>query len=346
MCLLDYNKKTIKYKHLTYTERTMIERWYNKEKLSKKEIAERLNKSERTIRREIKRGLTTNLTSQLIEIKVYSADIAHNEYISNLEAKGQELKIGSNIEIVEKIEKMIKEEKKSPEVIAFELGNKGLIEISARTIRNYIYDGNVFNLKDEDMIYNKRHKSKNKEKRIAKHTPPDKSIENRPEEANNRSGYGHWEGDLIIGKRKKGWVLLTFTERMTREEIIIKIRGKNNEYVVKAINGLERKYGKRFYTKFKTITFDNGIEFMNYKGIEKSCLKKGTRTKIYYAHPYCSGERGSNENNNRMIRRWIPKGTLIDNISNEFIKQIEDWLNNYPRAMFAYKSSNVLLLNI
>ena len=346
MCLLNYNKKIKKYKHLTYTERTMIERWYNKEKLSKKEIAERLDKSERTIRREIKRGLTTNLTSQLIEIKVYSADIAHNEYILNLEAKGQELKIGSNIEIVKKIEKMIKEEKKSPEVIAFELGNKGLIEISARTIRNYIYDGNVFNLKDEDMIYNKKHKSKNKDKRIAKHTPPDRSIENRPEEANNRSEYGHWEGDLIIGKRKKGWVLLTFTERMTREEIIIKIKGKNNEYVVKAINGLERKYGKRFYTKFKTITFDNGVEFMNYEGIEKSCLRKGTRTKIYYAHPYCSGERGSNENNNRMIRRWLPKGTVIDNISNEFIKQIEDWLNNYPRAMFAYKSSNVLLLNI
>ena len=346
MCLLNYNKKTKKYKHLTYTERTMIERWYNKEKLSKKEIAERLDKSERTIRREIKRGLTTNLTSELIEIKVYSADIAHNEYILNLEAKGQELKIGSNIEIVEKIETMIKEEKKSPEVIAFELGNKGLIEISARTIRNYIYDGNVFNLKDEDMIYNKKHKSKNKEKRIAKHTPPDKSIENRPEEANNRSEYGHWEGDLIIGKRKKGCVLLTFTERMTREEIIIKIKGKNNEYVVKAINGLERKYGKRFYTKFKTITFDNGVEFMNYENIEKSCLRKGIRTKIYYAHPYCSGERGSNENNNRMIRRWIPKGTVIDNISNEFIKQIEDWLNNYPRAMFAYKSSNMLLLNI
>ena len=155
-----------------------------------------------------------------------------------------------------------------------------------------------------------------------------------------------FHGIIIIGKRKKGCVLLTFTERMTREEIIIKIKGKNNEYVVKAINGLERKYGKRFYTKFKTITFDNGIEFMDYEGMEKSCLRKGTRTKIYYAHPYCSGERGSNENNNRMIRRWIPKGTLIDDISNKFIKQIEDWLNNYPRAMFDYKSSNMLLLNI
>lgn len=136
---------------------------------------------------------------------------------------------------------------------------------------------------------------------------------------------------------------MTFTERMTREEIIIKIKGKNNEYVVKAINGLERKHEKSFYSKFKTITFDNGVEFMDYKGIEQSCLKKGKRTEVYYAHPYCSGERGSNENNNRMIRRWIPKGTIIDNITTKHIKEIENWLNNYQRAMFDYKSSNMLL---
>ena len=346
MCLINYNKRQKKYKHLTYTEKTMIERWHNKDHKSNREIAQLLNKSERTIRREIKRGLTTNLTTEFEEIEVYSADISNYEYKANMKAKGQELKIGSNIEIINQIEEMIKEEKKSPEVIAYELKEKGLLEITARTIRNYIYDGNVFDLKEEDMIYNKKHKSKNKDRRIAKHTPPEKSIENRPQEANDRSEYGHWEGDLIIGKRKKGWVLLTFTERMTREEIIIKIKGKNNEYVVKAINGLERKYGKRFYNKFKTITFDNGVEFMDYEGMEQSCIRKGKRTQIYYAHPYCSGERGTNENNNRMIRRWIPKGVLIDNISKDFIKKIEEWLNNYPRAMFDYKSSNMLLLEI
>jgi transposase, IS30 family len=346
MCLINYNKNRKEYKHLTYAEKTMIERWHNKDKKSNKEISELLNKSERTIRREIKRGLTINLTSELEEIKVYSADISNEEYKSNMKAKGQELKIGSDRKTIERIENMIKEEKKSPEVVAYELTEEGILEITARTIRNYIYDGNVFNLSEKDMIYNKKYKSKNKEKRIAKHTPPEKSIENRPEEANNRSEYGHWEGDLIIGKRKKGWVLLTFTERMTREEIIIKIKGKNSEYVVKAINGLERKYGKRFYNKFKTITFDNGVEFMDYEGMEQSCIRKGKRVKVYYAHPYCSGERGTNENNNRMIRRWIPKGILIDDIKPEFIKKIEDWLNNYPRVMFDYKSSNMLLLEV
>ena len=320
MCLLNYNKEIKKYKHLTYAERTMIERWYNRDHLTKREIAKNLDKNERTIRREIKRGLTINLTSEYEEIEVYSADIAQEEYEKNLKAKGQDLKIGSDIEIVKRIEKMIKEEKKSPEVIEYELKKEGLLDITGRTIRNYIYSGEVFDLTKEDMIYNKEYKTKNKNKRIAKNTPPEKSIENRPKEANDRSEYGHWEGDLV--------------------------KGKNTEYVVKALNILERKLGKRFYDKFKTITFDNGVEFMDYEGMEKSCLRKKKRTSIYYAHPYCSGERGTNENNNRLIRRWIPKGTLIDDISKEFIQKVEDWINNYPRAMFDYKSSNELLLNI
>lgn len=103
MCLLNYNKGNKKYKHLTYAERTMIERWYNRDGLSKKQIAKNLDKSERTIRREIKRGLTSNINTHLEEIKVYSADIAQEEYEKNLRAKGKELKIGSDIKIVKRI---------------------------------------------------------------------------------------------------------------------------------------------------------------------------------------------------------------------------------------------------
>lgn len=128
MCHNNYSKEKKKYKHLIYAERTMIERWYNRDHLSKKEIAKNLDKSERTIRREIKRGLTTNLNTYLEEIEVYSADIAQKVY---------------------------------------ELTKAGLLEITARTIRNYIYDGNVFDLTENDMIYNKQHKSKNNNKKIA-----------------------------------------------------------------------------------------------------------------------------------------------------------------------------------
>ena len=77
---------------------------------------------------------------------------------------------------------------------------------------------------------------------------------------------------------------------MTREKIIIKIKGKSSEYVIKAINSLERKYGKRFYIKFKTITFDNGVEFMDYEGMEKSCIKKGTRYIMHIHIVHFKGE--------------------------------------------------------
>ena len=348
MCLLNYNRKEKKYKHLTYAERTMIETWYNKDHKTKKEIADLLHKSVRTIRREINRGKVIVRGYMWDDVEEYSARIAQDKYEYEMTGKGPALKLDQDINLVKHIEEEIVKNKKSPEVVAIELKNYGFdIDITGKTIRNAIKSGNVFKKIDsEKIIYKKEYKSKNKEKRVSKMIPAEKSIEYRSEKANDRSEYGHWEGDLVIGKRKKGSVLLTFTERMTREEIIIKIKGKKTEYVVKALNRLERKYGKQFYSKFKTITFDNGVEFMDYEGMEKSCLRKKNRTQVYYAHPYCSGERGSNENNNRMIRRWIPKGTTIDDISNKFIKQIEKWINDYPRAMFDYKSSNMLLLNI
>lgn len=133
------------------------------------------------------------------------------------------------------------------------------------------------------------------------------------------------------------------TERKTRHEKIFKVKDHTAESVVKCINSLERKWGKLFPKIFKTITVDNGTEFSDCKGIEKTDDNgKNGRTKVYYCHPYCSAERGSNENQNRMIRRHIPKGTNFDKKSKKEIQKIEDWINNYPRPMFGGKSSQDL----
>lgn len=350
MCRTNYNINQGKNKHLKYEERLMIERWYNRDRKTKKEIANLLNKSERTIRREIKRGMVILKDSEWRDLLRYSADKSHALYNYNLEAKGPDLKIGNDYKLKYHIENEIINNKKSPEAIIAEIEHNNLqfkTKLTARTIRNNIKLGNVFNITEADLIYKKRKRNKNPKKFISNKTPPEKSIEFRPIKANNRAEYGHWEGDSVIGKRKgSGPILFTLTERMTREEIIIKVKSKTKESIVKAFNKLERKYNKSFYEKFKTITFDNGSEFNDYKGIEKSCLRKGLRTTIYYAHPYCSGERGSNENGNRLIRRWIPKGTDIGPISEKVIKEIEDWINNYPRGIFGYKSSNMILLKI
>ena len=346
MCQQNNNIKSRKGKHLEYSERQSIERWFNRDKRTKVEIAKLLDRTEKTIRNEIKRGLVKNLTTLLEEIWVYSADVAQQRYEYYLRAKGPKLKIDNDYELKEYVEKSIKKDKKSPEVIAEEIKEMNFkTRMCARTIRNNIASGDIYEIKPKDMIYNKKYKDKNKDKKICESIPPEKSIDYRPEEANTREEYGHWEGDLVIGKKKKGAVLLTFTERKTREEIIVKIASKEAKEVAKAIDIIERKYKKEFKNKFKTITFDNGPEFRNWKSIEKSYDKRNTkpRVQVYYAHPYRSGERGSNENGNRLIRRFIPKGTDITLISEEFIQYIENWINNYPRAMFKYKSTNQIL---
>ena len=348
MCLYNYNKEKKKYKHITYSERTMIETWYNQDQKSKKEIAKLLHKSERTIRREINRGLVKIRGYEWEEKEEYSARIAQDKYEFGMTSKGPGLKLDSDMELVKHIEKEIKENHKSPEVVSKELKSNGFdIEITGRTIRNAIKNGVVFDkIKQGKIIYKKEYKNRNKDKRVSKQIPAEKSIEHRPKEANFRSEYGHWEGDLVVGKQGTKTVLFTLTERMTRQEIIMKLPNKETATIAKALDKIERKYSSKFYNIFKTITFDNGAEFMGYKGLEKSCLRKKKRTAVYYAHPYCSGERGTNENNNRLIRRWIPKGIDMKNIKASFVKEIEDWINNYPRAMFDYKSSNDILLSI
>lgn len=345
MCQKYYNRKNKekKYQHLNYVEKTQIERWYNIEKRPCSEIAKLLNKSVRTIQREIKRGLIENLTT-LLEVKyVYSADVSEQKYRYNMTAKGPNLKLDNDYKLAEYIENGIKYERKSPEILVAEIKRKSdefNVVVCAKTIRNCIKK-KILNLKKEDMIYKKKYEDKNIEKTHCDKVPAEKSIDFRPETANNRSEYGHWEGDLIVGKEGKGAALLTFTERMTREEIIIKIPSKHAINIAKSIDKLEKKYGKEFKKKFKTITFDNGGEFRDYKALEQwhDKRKKGQRVQVFYAHPYRSGERGSNENANRLIRRFIPKGTVITNISEEYIQKIENWINNLLRPMFGFKSS-------
>lgn len=346
MCQKNYNtnKKENKYTHINYTERTQIERWWNIEHKSKVEIAQLLNKAERTIRREINRGKVFVKDALWRDKEIYSAEIAQSKYDYNKTGKGPQLKLGNDYELKEYIENGIKKDKKSPEILLAQIEEYKLkfkSKVCAKTIRNCIHKGGIFELTEKDMIYNKKYKEKNKRKTHCDKVPAEKSIDFRPEEANDRSEYGHWEGDLVIGQKERGAVLFTLTERKKREEIIMKLPNKEAKNVAKALDILERRYGKEFSKKFKTITFDNGGEFRDYKALEKSYdkRKKKPRVEVYYAHPYRSGERGSNENNNRLIRRFIPKGTDITKISDEYIQLIENWINNLLRPMFGYKSA-------
>ena len=166
-----------------------------------------------------------------------------------------------------------------------------------------------------------------------------RSIESRPEAVEERRAYGHWEGDTIKGPLGSTASLFTLTERKSREEIILKLENASQEAIREAIDGLEREYGQAFRTKFQSITFDNGVEFLDWRSLEVSVLgTQGRRTTIYFAHAYSSWERGTNENHNRMLRRFIPKGTDIADFTDKEIKRIEAWMNHYPRKILGYRT--------
>ena len=112
--------------------------------------------------------------------------------------------------------------------------------------------------------------------------------------------------------------------------------------IVKAINSLERRFGKLFYKLFKSITVDNGCEFQDFEGIEAAHRRKGKRTIVFFCHPYSAFERGSNENMNRLIRRFFPKGTSFDTVKPEEVRAAERWVNNYPRKLLGWKSAAML----
>ena len=345
MCQEKYNTNKRNFKQLTYKDRVKIETLYNDEHLNYTEIGKILGKDRTTISRDIKRGLVKNLTTEWIEIYVYSAEVAQRKNEENETAKGTNLKIGNDIKLADFIEKEIKEEKSSPEVIEYKIkqGNFSTT-LCFKTIYNYI-DKEILEVKRTDLVYgnyNKKDKKKKEESEYIKPNKEGKTIHDRPEEIKTREEVGHWEMDLVEGlKGQKEPYLLVLSERKTRKEIIELIPNKSAESVGKALDRIERQLGVVMFRKtFKTITTDNGAEFRNWKIIEKSYTgSKKARTNQYFADAYCSWQRGTNENINKMIRRFLPKGTSFKGLKQEDVKRIEKWINNYPRKILKFKTS-------
>lgn len=332
-------------KDLTLTQRRELEN-YLKAGLHKKRIAELLGVCLATIYNEIKRGKCMQKVYSYTDywgerhykqVTAYSADIAEYKYRQNQSAHGAPLKIGNDFSLVRLIENRVINDKLSPCAALGEIKRKGLCQtiISKTTLYRYIRAGYIFTrITMQDVKLKQRHYQKSTVKRPPKGT----SIEQRPAEIATRNTFGHWEMDCVIGKQGTKETILAFTERLTRYEIVFKMPNHKASTVVKYVNKLEKRYGKQFRKLFKSITVDNGVEFSDFKGLEKSIFG-GKRTSVYYCHPYSSCERGTNERLNREIRRLVPKGIDLSTISNKRIKEIETWINSYPREIFEYVTS-------
>lgn len=331
------------FKHLSQNDRIKMETMLNSgHKVV--EVAEYLHVHRSTIYREIKRGEYTHRNSDYTEETRYSSDLGQKNHDWNAQGKGRNIKIGNDRPLAEYIEGKIIEDKYSPEAAlaaAAESGIEFTTSISVRTLYRYIDKGIFLKLTNKDLPVKGKRKKHNKRVRVQKRASAGESIENRPDEVKDRENFGHWEMDTVKGKQGvTKSCMLVLTERKTRDEIIVKLPDQKAASAVEAIDRLERKWGDMFTKVFRSITVDNGVEFSDYEGLERSVLHEGEkRTFAFYCHPYSSWERGSNENNNRLIRRHIPKGEDFDEKQDRDIEYIENWINNYPRGIFGFKTS-------
>lgn len=330
-----------KQHYMTEQERYQLEALL-KAGIPKTRIAKQLGFSRQTIYNEIRRGeydCIESLHGNYRDVKRYSADKGQQIHNLNQTAKGAPLKLRNQYAWANFIENKIVQEKYSPAAALAGARKAGFsFTVSTNTLYAYIDKGVFLQLTNKNLLVKGKKKKRryNPVQRIAHPLLP--SISNRPERINDRTEYGHWEMDLILGKGGKGAALLTLTERQTRQELIFKIPDKRASSIRRIFDHLEEELPD-FSEKFKSITTDNGSEFLKYDQLRRS-IHGGNRFDVYYCHSYAAWEKGSNENHNRMIRRFFPKGTEFNSITGSEITNVQDWMNDYPRKILGWKTPN------
>lgn len=336
------------YSHLTLTQRKRIEyfvnlkydKYYTGPKITCAYIALQVGVDKSTISRELKKGLYKKLWSgDSMPTTRYVYDVADRKTKENSKRNHYRTKVNDdNIDIIN-IVKISKKENISIEnaVYIYESRTNRKCPVCLKTLYNYAHKGKFKLNKINFKFYKKEKKHNFDGKMIQKGL----NISKRPIEAEKRLEFGHFEGDLIVGARNASkFNLLTLTDRKTRFEIAIKIKDKSCQSVLEALNLLEEKIGSKSFCKFfKTITFDNGTEFRDFNKFETSSITKEKRTQIFYANPYHSWERGTNENSNKLLRRYFPKGTDFEEITQETINLVVNKINYSKRHCLAHISS-------
>ena len=297
------------------------------------EIARRLGRSRSTISREIKRG-TTKQVKQVNGKKVYFdhyfADLAQRRYVEGrqgiyylklekvsehfLIAFEEAMKASPRVHSVDSFVYAYKEEHPSETVP------------STKPLYNYIHQG-LLAIKAIDLPKAVRLRKKTKKRSSTKHLGV--SIEERPETINDRSVFGHWEIDSVLGTQKAGEPsILTLVERKTRYAITAYLAGKKAEDVNEVVAELIQQY------PIKSITAGNGSEF--------AALNELEGVQVYYAHAYSSYERGTNENFNGLLREFVPKGKSLKTLTAEDLAKATLAINQRPRRLLNYQTAKTL----
>ncbi|SDC11399.1 IS30 family transposase [Shouchella lonarensis] len=302
------------YQHLTTFERARIETFYSQGQ-SIRAIAKKLNRSPSTISRELKRNS---------EEKFYQPESAQENYHKRRLRCGR---IGKwSCELAEIINEKLKQTW-SPEQI---VGRLFQGTISFKTIYRWIYQGLLVN-QDLSFLRHKGKRQKPLEKRGRFNIGT--SISQRPKEIRKRETFGHWELDSVVSSRGKSKACLaTFVERKTRWYIAFKISDRTSSSMEKAIRTLNEQLPAG---AFQTATVDRGKEFACYSSIEQD-----TDIQLYFADPYSSWQRGSNENANGLLREFFPKKTDFATVSGEELEFALSLINHRPRKCLKWKTTH------
>lgn len=316
------------YKRLSSFEREEISRMLA-QKHSFRAIARKLDRYVSTISREVKAGSCNQYT--------YRAVKAQNRAKRNSgKRKVNKYRLTDNQELWKYILKKLTKKKWSPRQIAEELKidypKDMTMRISPETIYTYIYVLPRGSLKKElTSCLRQNRKRRHKQRRGVKAERKIEdmiSIEERPQEVEDRTIPGHWEGDLIIGKNNKS-ALGTLVERTTRTTILVQIKSRDAQVVAKAFAREVKKLPKQMRL---SMTYDQGREMAKHK-----LFTDITDVLVYFAHPKSPWERGTNENTNGLIRQFFPKGTDFNKVSRYKIKKVQDLLNGRPRAVLDFR---------
>lgn len=311
------------YHHITQEERVKIET-LRKEGYSKSEIAQCLGRHPSSIGRELER----NFEGAGIPYKARNAQ--KRKVKVRKDANAHLRKLIPDTPLSKEVEGMLAQYW-SPEQIAGRMKkeNKGKRVLCPETIYQYVYgyrqDLIVYLRQGRKRRYRRRHGTKIREKR--REEAKKKRIDTRPRVVEKRSRVGDWEGDTIVGKEKKVH-LLTHAERKSGLVLIDKLpraTAQNARTITtKRFNRIPKK-------KRRTFTYDNGATFAEYEALERDL-----DIDVYFAYPYHSWERGTNENTNGLVRQFFPKGTTFQNLTTREIRRVEKLLNNRPRKRLGY----------
>jgi transposase, IS30 family len=319
-----HKKKVRNYHQLNQSDRDRIQDMKDKG-VKQKEIAKILGVNAGTVSREIKRNRRKRRTKGGTRDGPYEATVAQQKaYVNRKYAKYQGKKINENKPlrrwIIRRLNKYW-----SPDTISGRMKKEKKPFYASKTaIYEWLYS--AWGQQYCPKLYSKRYKPKKRGPKKAKRTliPNRKGIELRPKEINERQAYKHYEGDTIVSAKKttSKKALAVIYERKARYVKIEKIDSLKPALFNQAVNKMKENLD------VGSFTFDNGIETVKYEEL---------KVDTYFCDPYSSWQKGGVEQTNKMIRAFIPKGSDIGDYSVEYVRMVENILNDKPRKILGYK---------